>query len=58
MLGTKDKPTKKNIKTAFPFQDEAEAMEQRLSAILQAHDAELQSVYAAIVDKKDDYCEQ
>ena len=42
----------------FPFVDEAEAMEQRLSAILQAHDAELQSVYAAIVDKKDDYCEQ
>lgn len=42
----------------FPFQDEAEAMERRLSAILQAHDAELQSVYAAIVDKKDDYCEQ
>lgn len=32
--------------------DEAEAMEQRLSAILQAHDAELQSVYAAIVDKR------
>ena len=40
------------------IQDEAEAMEQRLSAILQAHDAELPSVYAAIVDKKDDYCEQ
>ena len=31
----------------FPFVDEAEAMEQRLSAILQAHDAELQSVYAS-----------
>lgn len=42
----------------FPFLEETEAMEQRLSAILQTHDTELQSVYAAIVDKKDDYCEQ
>lgn len=41
----------------FPYQEETEQMEQYLTAVLQAHEAELASVYEVIADKKDDYCE-
>ena len=41
----------------FPFLQEEEEMKRRMEDILQAHALELQSVYEAIVDKKDDYCE-
>ena len=42
----------------FPFAEEQEVMEQRLADILQAHEEELLSVYEAMKDKKDDYCEE
>lgn len=44
-------------KGVFVYQEETEQMEQHLTAILQAHEAELASVYEVIADKKDDYCE-
>ncbi len=39
----------------FPLVEEQEAMEQKLSDILEAHKTELLSVYEAIKDKEDDY---
>ncbi len=41
----------------FVYPEETEPMEAYLTAVLQAHEAELASVYEAIADKKDDYCE-
>ena len=40
----------------FPFAEEQDVMEQKLSDILDAHKEELLSVYEAIKDKEDDYC--
>lgn len=45
-------------KVSFPFLEEPNEMEERLSAILMAHKQELESVYEAIADKRDDYCEE
>ncbi len=45
-------------KAEFPFLQEASEMEEKLSAILETHKRELDSVYEAIVDKRDDYCEE
>lgn len=39
----------------FPFSEEQEKMEQKLTEILAAHHEELLSVYEAIKDKEDDY---
>lgn len=39
----------------FPFMEEQDGMEQKLTAILDAHKEELLSVYEAIKDKEDDY---
>ncbi len=39
----------------FPFSEEQEKMEQKLTEILAAHQEELLSVYEAIKDKEDDY---
>ena len=39
----------------LPFEPEREKMEEKLCAILDAHNAELLSVYEAIRDKEDDY---
>lgn len=39
----------------FPFSEEQEKMEQKLTEILAAHREELLSVYEAIKDKEDDY---
>ncbi len=41
-----------------PFSENQEEMETVFSDILQAHHVELQTVYDAIADKKDDYIEQ
>lgn len=41
---------------SFPFLQQQQ-MEQKLCLILQAHQKELNSVYEAIADKKDDYIE-
>lgn len=41
----------------FPYLEEAEEMEKKLTAIVQAHIQELESVYAVIADKEDEYCE-
>lgn len=43
---------------SFPFAEEQEVMEERLTAILAAHKEELLSVYEAIKDKEDDYREE
>ena len=40
----------------FPFAEEQDVMEQKLTDILTAHKEELLSVYEAIKDKEDDYC--
>lgn len=40
----------------FPFAEEQDVMEQKLTDILDAHKEELLSVYEAIKDKEDDYC--
>ena len=40
----------------FPFAEEQDVMEQKLTDILAAHKEELLSVYEAIKDKEDDYC--
>lgn len=40
----------------FPFAEEQDVMEQKLTDILDAHREELLSVYEAIKDKEDDYC--
>lgn len=40
----------------FPFAEEQDVMEQKLTEILAAHKEELLSVYEAIKDKEDDYC--
>ncbi|MBM6829836.1 hypothetical protein H9X85_08810 [Anaerotignum lactatifermentans] len=45
-------------KTEFSFSQEADQMEEKLSAILEAHKRELDSVYEVIADKRDDYCEE
>lgn len=45
-------------KIVFPFSQEPNEMEEKLSAILEIHKRELESVYEAIVDKRDDYCEE
>lgn len=42
----------------FPFAAEQTAMEEKLAAVLQAHQEELLSVYEAIKDKEDDYREE
>ena len=42
----------------FPFIDDQDAMEEKLAKILQAHEKELCSVFAAIKDKEDDYREE
>lgn len=42
----------------FPFAEEQEVMEEKLTAILNAHKEELLSVYEAIKDKEDDYREE
>ena len=42
----------------FPFAEEQEVMEEKLTAILNAHKEELLSVYEAIIDKEDDYREE
>ena len=42
----------------FPFAEEQDVMEEKLTAILGAHKEELLSVYEAIKDKEDDYCEE
>ena len=42
----------------FPFAEEQEVMEQKLTDILDAHRKELLSVYEAIKDKEDDYREE
>lgn len=42
----------------FPFAEEQEVMEEKLTAILDAHKEELLSVYEAIKDKEDDYREE
>lgn len=39
----------------FPFAEEQDVMEQKLTDILDAHKEELFSVYEAIKDKEDDY---
>ncbi|MGN0135575.1 DUF6762 family protein [Anaerotignum sp.] len=39
----------------FPFTKEQDAMEEKLTTILNAHKEELLSVYEAIKDKEDDY---
>ena len=39
----------------FPFAEEQDVMEQKLTDILDAHKEELLSVYEAIKDKEDDY---
>lgn len=39
----------------FPFLEEQEKMEQKLTELLSAHKEELLSVYEAIKDKEDDY---
>lgn len=39
----------------FPFTEEQDVMEQKLTDILDAHKEELLSVYEAIKDKEDDY---
>ena len=39
----------------FPFTKEQDAMEEKLTGILNAHKEELLSVYEAIKDKEDDY---
>ena len=39
----------------FPFAEEQDVMEQKLTDILEAHKEELLSVYEAIKDKEDDY---
>ncbi|MGM9917154.1 DUF6762 family protein [Anaerotignum sp.] len=39
----------------FPFAEEQDVMEQKLTDILDAHREELLSVYEAIKDKEDDY---
>ncbi len=41
----------------FPFLENQQEMEQKLCAILQAHQKELYSVYEVIAEKKDDYIE-
>ena len=40
---------------SFPFAEEQDVMEQKLTDILDAHKEELLSVYEAIKDKEDDY---
>ena len=42
----------------FPFAEKQDVMEEKLTAILGAHKEELLSVYEAIKDKEDDYCEE
>lgn len=42
----------------FPYSDVYEEMEKKFSGILDIHKKELLSVYDAIADKKDDYCEE
>ena len=42
----------------FPFAEEQDVMEQKLTEILEAHKEELLSVYEAIKDKEDDYREE
>lgn len=42
----------------FPFAEEQDVMEQKLTDILDAHKEELLSVYEAIKDKEDDYREE
>ena len=42
----------------FPFAEEQDVMEQKLTDILAAHKEELLSVYEAIKDKEDDYREE
>ena len=42
----------------FPFAEEQDVMEQKLTEILAAHKEELLSVYEAIKDKEDDYREE
>ena len=42
----------------FPFAEEQDVMEEKLTAILDAHKEELLSVYEAIKDKEDDYREE
>ena len=42
----------------FPFAEEQDVMEEKLTAILGAHKEELLSVYEAIKDKEDDYREE
>lgn len=42
----------------FPYSDSYEEMEELFTSIIDAHRAELASVYEAIADKKDDYFEE
>lgn len=42
----------------FSFILQQEAMEEKLNKILRVHEDELQSVYEAIADKKDDYIDE
>ena len=42
----------------FPFAEEQDVMEQKLTDILDKHQEELLSVYEAIKDKEDDYREE
>ena len=42
----------------FPFAEEQDVMEQKLTDILEKHQEELLSVYEAIKDKEDDYREE
>ncbi len=44
-------------RVTFPFLEEAGEMEEKLTAIVKAHMQELESVYTAIADKEDEYCE-
>lgn len=41
-----------------PYSESQMEMEEVLSEIIEIHNEELESVYEAIADKKDDYCEE
>ena len=43
------------FKQVFDFIDNTEAMEEKISEILAVHARELETVYEAIADKKDEY---
>ena len=41
----------------FAFEDNIETMEEKIQKLLELHKKELDSVYEAIADKKDEYSE-